>query len=246
MSRWPGHQSSAGAVDGSAPARGHGGDDACDIGRVHAPEPGHRALGPRRQPFDLPLGKEEIGKRRRAPPEHPPDALHHAADAIEMEDVRVFVREHDAQPVVVVPEEGGRRRRNRGNLDQVVRDGRGPSVGDVRLIHEDHVRVRRRIEAGAPGEIVADTFGNRGEARRHGGFALVIVDGEVGRAKDAEPELRVVAAGREAGRRGDDERGRAQRGQGGSQPGHGRPGFRGRPPAAGRPAARGPRAASAG
>jgi hypothetical protein len=99
-----------------------------------------------------------------------------------VENVGVLVREHHPQPVVVVPDERRRWRWNRRDLDQVVRHGRRPPVGDVRLVHEHDVHVRRRLEAGARREIDAHALGHHGKALGHASPALVVVDGEVGRA----------------------------------------------------------------
>ena len=114
------------------------------------------------------------------------------ARAIEVQDVRVFVGEGDAQPVVGIADQrlGGRRRR--GDLDRVVRKRVRPAVRQIGLIDEDHVhpparQSQRRLERRA------NVLDDRREAPRQRFFSSMRVDVEVRRANRPESQAPVVA-----------------------------------------------------
>ena len=153
-------------------------------------------------------GRNRFGKSsgmrpntRRSPPIQPRDAL-------EMDDVRVLVREDQPQPVVVLPIMLSPRRRRGGDLDRVVGDRRRPAVRQIGLVDEDDLHAVRAagrdVSSSAPRTSSAIAASRR--AMRF--LALVKVDVEARRRDRPEPQPRIVAV-RRGGAAGDAQASRA-------------------------------------
>ncbi len=141
-------------------ARDHpvlGSEDAARAGEVRLLVDGHSLEQPRR--------RVQIRKRRRRATEdvlaERPDAAH----AIEVEDVRQLVRDHQLRPIVRVAERRLRDRRIGVDDDAIRRKRRGVSVGEVGVVGEDDVdHPTRRMELVR--QLVVRPLGVSGESTR--------------------------------------------------------------------------------
>ena len=153
-----------------------------------------------RQPFDLPGRQIKI----RVEEWHSTHRLAQSADpalaATEMHDVRVFVREHQLQPIVRVADEAARRRRRRSNFNSVVRERRRPSVRQIALVDEDHLDAAARRTKSLV-ERRGDGLSQRCQATRLRLFALMKVNIEARCGDRPEAQARIVSS-----RRGSEDR----------------------------------------
>ena len=106
---------------------------------IHAALPCLRALLERCDAFDRPQRQRQIGEEHRVSSERPLEAADPSKRSAQVNDVRVLVCEDQPQPVVCVRNRALAVRSGRADLDQVVRDGRGPPVWQVALVHQHNV-----------------------------------------------------------------------------------------------------------
>ena len=166
----------------------------------------HHALFVHRKAFNLPDWQKEVRKGQRHAAEHAADGARPSKGSIEMEDVRVLVRENEPEPVVGEPDEIASGRPCGGDEDGVVRHRRCQPVGQLGLIDEHDVCLWRRRDAerllqGAP-RLLGDRRQSSGGAR----FSLVEVDDEVRSRQGPEGERGIDHAGRAGRPAGEQER----------------------------------------
>ncbi len=188
----PVDQAAVRTIDRIEPSgRGRAIDDHAEVAGRHASFTRQRALVVRRDAFNLPEREKQIRKEHRGPAEHAAKAADPPAGLVEVHDVRVLVREHQAEPVIGVPNRAVARRRGSRDLDQVVRRRRRPAVREVGLIHEDDVHAAaRRAELRA--ELAGNLLGNARQAARERFLTLVEVDIEARRRDRPEAEAGIV------------------------------------------------------
>ena len=164
---------------------------------IHAALPCLRALLERCNAFDRPQRQRQIGEEHRVSPERPLEAADPSKRSAQVNDVRVLVCEDQPQPVVCVRNRALAVGSGGADLDQVVRDGRGPPVWQVALVHQHNVH--------APGcgperpiERRRDILGYQREPARSFLLALVKVDVEPWCRDRAESKAWVVSRGGES------------------------------------------------
>jgi hypothetical protein len=119
---------------------------------------------------------------------------HQASRLVEMDDVQELVREHEAQPAVVVAEVLAAVRSHRAHVHQRIRQGSGEAVGVVLDVRQDEVHPAH-VHSVARFVPLQDLGGERGRAARHLLEALVEVHGDAVGGDAAEAE----SGGKDAG-----------------------------------------------
>ena len=89
-------------------------------------------------------GRNALGNATGTRPNTAAHALHEPARAIEVQDVRVFVREDQLEPVGRVADQRFGRGRDHGDLDRVVGNRRRPAVREIRLVDQDDLHASAR------------------------------------------------------------------------------------------------------
>ena len=200
----PVHEPAVHAIDGLQPARASTGiDDLAEVTGLQPPLAG-LALRHDGKALDLPERQRQVGKRDPGPPEHGARDPGPSDRSIQVQHVRVLVREDVGEPVVRVADRVGSGRRHGDQFNGVPRDHRRRAVRLVVLVHEDDVGAAGRGRPERRHQRVVDALDDGREPRGGGVLVLMEVDQEVRRPERAEPEVGVVGTGQHHRRRCDE------------------------------------------